>query len=208
MRRLIVPMLLMLVVGFAARPAAAELPDAVKRYVDDATLLVGRIDATRFDSEAILAFLEEAAADQPEDQRQEMMAEARQGVEQATQQLKPLVDAGVKDAYFIVDGRVSLAICDASGCRQISVLGGGELFGWSPIVGRSRLFDTARAETAVQALAFDADELMNYCKHHPEFGFEFMRRAAAVLAERLVATRQQLVEMSGVHLPEFTLETD
>ncbi len=127
MRRLIVPMLLMLVVGFAARPAAAELPDAVKRYVDDATLLVGRIDATRFDSEAILAFLEEAAADQPEDQRQEMMAEARQGLDQATQQLKPLVDAGVKDAYFIVgmgamQGQGPLFVVPATGAEQAAAV--------------------------------------------------------------------------------------
>ena len=37
---------------------------------------------------------------------------------------------------------------------------------------------------------------------------DFMRRAAVVLGERLAATRVQLLELSGVHLPEFPLESD
>ena len=113
-----------------------------------------------------------------------------------------------KDVYFILDGHISLAICDASGCRQISQLGKGDLLGWSPLIGRTRLFDTARTATPVKALAFDAEELLDFCKRNPDFGFEFMLRAAAVLGERLIATRRQLLEASGVHLPEFVMDSD
>jgi CRP-like cAMP-binding protein len=113
-----------------------------------------------------------------------------------------------KDVYFVVDGQISLAICDASGCRQITVVGKGDLLGWSPLIGRSRLFDTARTVTKVHALVFDGDELIAYCKANPDFGFEFMRRAAVVLGDRLSATRVQLLELSGVHLPEYPLESD
>jgi CRP/FNR family cyclic AMP-dependent transcriptional regulator len=113
-----------------------------------------------------------------------------------------------KDVYFIVDGRISLAICDAKSCRQISIVEKGELMGWSPLVGRTRLFDTARTASRVKTLVIDADELLKYCAAHPEFGFEFMRRAARVLAERLSATRVQMLEIGGVHLPEFQLESD
>jgi CRP/FNR family cyclic AMP-dependent transcriptional regulator len=113
-----------------------------------------------------------------------------------------------KDVYFIVDGQIYLAICDASGCRQITVIGKGDLLGWSPLVGRTRLFDTASTCTKVHALVFDGDELIGYCEKNTDFGFEFMRRAAVVLAERLSATRVQLLELSGVHLPKFPLESD
>jgi CRP-like cAMP-binding protein len=113
-----------------------------------------------------------------------------------------------KDAYFILDGRISLAICDGKGCRQISIVGKGELLGWSPLIGRTRLFDTARAATDVKAICFQADELLEFCKQHSDFGFEFVRRVATVLAERLSATRQQLFQATGLHLPEFALESD
>lgn len=113
-----------------------------------------------------------------------------------------------KEVYFVVDGQISIAICDASGCRQITMVGQGEMLGWSPLIGRSRLFDTARTATKVKAVAFDGDELLAYCRENPEFGFEVMRRTAVVLGERLAATRIQLLELSGVHFPEIALESD
>ena len=113
-----------------------------------------------------------------------------------------------KEVYFIVEGAISLAICGVSGCRQITVVGRGDLMGWSPLIGRARLFDTARTTTPVKALMFDGDELVKFCKAHADFGFEFMRRAACVLGERLSDTRRQLLEMGGIHLPEFQLESD
>jgi CRP-like cAMP-binding protein len=114
-----------------------------------------------------------------------------------------------KEVYFIIDGQISLAICDASGCRQITVVDKGDLLGWSPLIGRSRLFDTARTITKVQTLVFDGEELIDFCQKNAEFGFEFMRRAARVLGDRLSAARVQILELSGVHhLPEFPLESD
>jgi CRP-like cAMP-binding protein len=114
-----------------------------------------------------------------------------------------------KDVYVIVSGELSLAICEPSDfCRQIAVVRRGDLMGWSPLVGRTRLYDTARTMTPVKALAFDGKELMDFCGANPTFGFEFMRRTARALAERLSGTRLQLLEMSGVHLPEFPVESD
>ncbi len=111
--------------------------------------------------------------------------------------------------YVILSGEVSLAICEpADSCRQISVVGAGELLGWSPLVGRTRLFDTARTTSSVKALAFDGQQLMEFCEGNPTFGFQFMCHTARALSERLSGTRLQLLEMCGVHLPEFQLETD
>lgn len=114
-----------------------------------------------------------------------------------------------RKVYVILSGEISLAICEPDEvCKQIAVVHAGDLMGWSPLVGRTRLYDTARALTPVQALVFDGDSLMDFCAKNPVFGFRFMQRVACTLAERLSGTRLQLLEMSGVHLPEFPLESD
>jgi CRP-like cAMP-binding protein len=114
-----------------------------------------------------------------------------------------------KDVYVILSGEISLAICDKEdSCRLIGTLRQGDLMGWSALVGRARLYDTARTVTDVTALALDAEKLMEFCAANPKFGFKFMHRIACVLAERLSGTRLQLLELSGVHLPKFQLESD
>ena len=116
-----------------------------------------------------------------------------------------------KNVYIVISGQVSLVICETpDSCRQIAALGEGELIGWSPIVGRARLADTAVTITPFKALCFDGKELMEFAAANPEFGFAFMRKAAATLASRLSATRLHLLELSGVSLPIFDVqwETD
>ena len=113
-----------------------------------------------------------------------------------------------KDVYVILSGEIGLAICDAKILATNRRPSAGDLMGWSPLVGRARLYDTARAICDVKALAIDGEKLMKFCAANPEFGFRFMHRVAGVLAERLSGTRQQLLEMGGVHLPKFQLESD
>lgn len=114
-----------------------------------------------------------------------------------------------KDVYIILSGQVSLVICEPKEtCRQIAVLGEGDLVGWSPIVGRRRLSDTAVTLTATRALVFDGADLMKFASKHPEFGFEFMRVVASTLAERLGASQLQLLEMCGIHFPTFEFQPE
>jgi CRP-like cAMP-binding protein len=114
-----------------------------------------------------------------------------------------------KEVYFIVSGEVSLVICAPQvSCRQIATVRTGELMGWSPLLSRRRLSDTARTLTPVRAVVFDGAQLLDFCRQHPDFGFEFMRRAAGVLSERLDATRMQLLDLGGVKLPEVAIDTD
>jgi len=114
-----------------------------------------------------------------------------------------------RKVYIILSGEISLAICETDEvCKHIADVHAGELMGWSPLVGRARLYDTARAQTPVTALVFDGDVLMEFCATNPAFGFRFMHRVACTLAERLSGTRLQLLEMCGIHLTEFPLESD
>jgi CRP-like cAMP-binding protein len=114
-----------------------------------------------------------------------------------------------KDAYIIASGRVSLLIsAPPVGCRQLMEVSEGELIGWSPLVGRSRLSDTARTLTPTKAVAMDGQRILALCREDPKFGFEFMHRAAQTLASRLSATRIQLLKMGGAHLPLVQMESD
>lgn len=114
-----------------------------------------------------------------------------------------------KYVYLIVEGRVSLIVCEPKlGRRQLMEVNSGEMFGWSPLVGRYRLSDTAKAMTPVKVLEIDGPALLAFCESDPEFGFQFMHRAARVLADRLTATRMRLLEMGGLQLPPVQVESD
>ncbi len=102
------------------------------------------------------------------------------------------------DVYLIIEGSVSLEICAPGiGCRRILTLGAGELLGWSSVLAQSRLSATARSLTATRAVQIPANQIITLCEHNPRFGYEFMRRAALALAERLNAARLQLLDVYG-----------
>ena len=104
--------------------------------------------------------------------------------------------------YVIMSGQVSLAICEPKqSCRQIAIVGEGDLVGWSALLGKTRLSDTASTLTPVKAMIFNGAELSKFCTEHPSFGLEFMRQAALAMALRLSGTRLQLLEMCGTHFP-------
>jgi len=114
-----------------------------------------------------------------------------------------------KDVFVIVSGRVSLIICTPKvGCRELMEVGEGALIGWSPLVGRDRLSDTARTLEPTKTIAIDGEGVLALCRQEPQFGFEFMHRATMVLAQRLSATRLQLLEMGGSQLPDVQIESD
>ncbi len=114
-----------------------------------------------------------------------------------------------KDVFVIISGEVSLVSCTpASGCRKLMTVQAGEMLGWSPLVGRPRLHDTAHTLSPINAIVFDGQQILTFCEEHPKFGFQFMHRAAKVLAERLSATRLQLLDICGVRLPEVPVDTD
>jgi len=107
-----------------------------------------------------------------------------------------------KEVYIILSGQVSLAICEPKqSCRQIAIVGEGDLVGWSALLGRTRLSDTASTLTPVKALVFNGADLSQFCIDHPSFGHAFMRQAASAMALRLSGTRLQLLEMCGSRFP-------
>ena len=98
--------------------------------------------------------------------------------------------------YLIHSGHVALEIhTPAGGAVRIQTVGAGEPVGWSWIVPPHRWQFDARAVEAVQAFALDADRLREKCEQDHELGYQLLKRLVAVIANRLAATRLQLLDI-------------
>jgi CRP-like cAMP-binding protein len=97
--------------------------------------------------------------------------------------------------YLVVSGMVALEIAAPGQTFRVQTLSSGDELGWSALLmGRGKHFQ-ARVLERADALAFDGGELLAACKDDPQFGFVFMHRLLGVVAERLQATRLQVLDM-------------
>jgi CRP/FNR family transcriptional regulator, cyclic AMP receptor protein len=97
--------------------------------------------------------------------------------------------------YLIVTGLVALEIAAPGHTFRVQTLFAGDELGWSALLMGSGKHFQARALDRVDALAFDGGELLAACREDTHFGFMLMQRLLGVVAERLQATRLQLLDM-------------
>jgi CRP-like cAMP-binding protein len=96
--------------------------------------------------------------------------------------------------YLIVNGLVALEIAAPGHTFRVQTLFAGDELGWSALLmGRGKHFQ-ARTLERVDALAFEGSELLAACSEDTSFGYTLMRRLLAVVAERLQATRLQVLD--------------
>lgn len=106
--------------------------------------------------------------------------------------------------YLIVKGAAVLEYCTPGlGCRRLQTVGAGELLGWSPMLGIEEMTATARILEPTTVVAINAKQLVALCEHDTRFGYEFMRKTALALSQRLSATRLQLLDVYSQELPVF-----
>ena len=102
------------------------------------------------------------------------------------------------DEFLIVTiGRVALDMnVPGRGNTRILSLGPGDMIAWSALLGdRRRMTTSATAMEDTQAVSISADEVLAVCERNHTFGYFLMRQVAEALAERLVATRLQLLDL-------------
>ncbi len=100
--------------------------------------------------------------------------------------------------YLIREGSVALEIdAPGRGPLVIETLHAGEVVGWSWLFEPYRWQFDARASAPVATIAFDGSCLRGKCEEDHELGYELMRRFAALLIDRLQATRLQLLDVYG-----------
>jgi CRP/FNR family cyclic AMP-dependent transcriptional regulator len=102
-------------------------------------------------------------------------------------------DDECSEFYLILSGLVALEIAPAGQAFRVDTLSSGDELGWSSVLGRGRLFQ-ARALTPVEALSFDAAALRAMCEADTAFGYALMQRLLVVVADRLQATRLQVLD--------------
>jgi len=96
--------------------------------------------------------------------------------------------------YLIVNGLVALEIAAPGHTFRVQTLFAGDELGWSALLmGRGKHFQ-ARTLDRVDALALEGSELLAACEQDTLFGYTLMSRLLAVVAERLQATRLQLLD--------------
>ena len=96
--------------------------------------------------------------------------------------------------YLIVSGLVALEVAAPDHVFRVQTLFAGDELGWSALLLGSGKHFQARTLERVDALAFEGAELLAACRQDPAFGFAFMHRLLRVVAERLQATRLQLLD--------------
>jgi CRP/FNR family transcriptional regulator, cyclic AMP receptor protein len=111
----------------------------------------------------------------------------------------------VDDVFLIVKGEVALEV-GALGLNPQLLLnvGSGDSLGWTTLLERRHRTATARVTAPTSLIRFDGQQLIEFCKRNPSFGFEVMRKTAAGLATRLHAMRQRFLEVYRLQPASFT----
>ena len=97
--------------------------------------------------------------------------------------------------YLILSGTVSVEIAMHGRILRIQTLGEGEELGWSSLMTQVNKQFQARSLTQVRALAFDGVRLKAECDRDPAFGYLITCRILEIVAERMRATRLQMLDI-------------
>jgi len=98
--------------------------------------------------------------------------------------------------YLIRTGHVALEIPTPNrGLVPIQTIGPGDILGWSWLVPPHRWQFDCRAKEVVHGIMFDAAWLRDRCESDHELGFQLIKRLVYVIANRLAATRVQLLDL-------------
>ena len=98
--------------------------------------------------------------------------------------------------YLVHTGHVGLDMhVPGRGRVRMLSIGPGEMLAWSALLGDGRMTVSAVAVDDTQVVAIAAHKLMYVCRSNHAVGYELMNRMARALAQRLTATRLQLLDL-------------
>lgn len=97
--------------------------------------------------------------------------------------------------FLILEGKVVLeTVVEERGVIQIQTLGAGDDLGWSWLFPPYLLDTSARALVPTRTIFFYGTRLREQSEQDNALGYQLMQRVAAVLIQRLQATRNRLTE--------------
>ncbi|HEX7433307.1 MAG TPA: cyclic nucleotide-binding domain-containing protein [Anaerolineaceae bacterium] len=96
--------------------------------------------------------------------------------------------------YIVINGEVVVRFKPYDGPDIIVThITAGGVFGWSAALGRSAYTSSAITTTTSEFFRFRAKDLHKLCEQNPETGRIILDRLAAVIAERLHSTHNQIL---------------
>jgi len=102
--------------------------------------------------------------------------------------------------FLLISGHIDLAMkVTGRGAVRILTLGAGDLVAWSSVLGSGVMTCRATCTTECIVLRWHHEHLEAICKHHSDFGYRWMAFIAKALAQRLTATRLQLLDLFASH---------
>ncbi len=102
--------------------------------------------------------------------------------------------------YIIRHGKVSVEVFAAGrGSITIQTIGEGDILGWSWLIPPYNWRFDAKAIELTRAIALDGKCLREKCEHDHDLGYELLKRFSHIIAQRLEATRLQLLDIYGAH---------
>jgi CRP-like cAMP-binding protein len=102
--------------------------------------------------------------------------------------------------YFIRHGKAVVeAYVPQQGPITIQTRGAGEVMGWSWMVPPYKWHFDARAVELTRAFALDGKCLRDKCEDDHDLGYALMKKFSVLIAQRLEATRLQLMDIYGAN---------
>ena len=100
------------------------------------------------------------------------------------------------DKFYVVrNGHISVQIPAIMGSAlEIHALGKDQILGWSWLISPYKWNFQAKAEENSELLEFDGTAILARCEQEPKFGYELLKRFAALMSERLDAARQKMMD--------------
>lgn len=97
--------------------------------------------------------------------------------------------------YLISRGKIAIESKTQAGATALlQSVGAGEVVGWSWLFPPYYWHFSARAVEPTSAIFFYGTRLREQCDKDPAFGYELMKRIAAIVIQRLQITRTQLLQ--------------
>jgi CRP-like cAMP-binding protein len=98
--------------------------------------------------------------------------------------------------YLISRGKIALeSTGNSESAPLVQFIGEGEVLGWSWLFPPYYWHFSARAVEPTDAIFFYGTRLRAQCEEDPVFGYELMKRVAAIVIKRLQITRVQLLQL-------------
>jgi CRP-like cAMP-binding protein len=103
------------------------------------------------------------------------------------------------DIFLLQSGRVALDMhVSGRGPVRILTVGEGELLGWSALLGDGPMTATATTLEATRLVVIPGATLGALCEANHEVGYRMMQQMARAMAQRLVATRLQFLDLFSI----------